>query len=226
MRSRLFDIVVAMRAANYQWNNLCSGFTHLGVRIVKGIFLLLGVAHTIIQVVGCASVPPEASALVGHPVPDGRLMLLSGEDRALKDSQGRNRAILFWATWCAHSRSVIAQFEDMAREYAHRGNTEFFAVNLDRNEDLELVRGRITAQELTTVTHVFSGNDVQDEAFLALKGGQVPYAVFIDGRAIVRHVGVGLVGLEDFLKTYLSVSRRDRIQAEAPELSELADLRP
>jgi thiol-disulfide isomerase/thioredoxin len=138
-------------------------------------------------------------------------MLLSGEDRALKDSQGRNRAILFWATWCPHSRSVIAQFEDLAREHAHRGDTEFFAVNLDRNEDLDVVRGRISAQDLTTVTHVFSGNDVQDEAFLALKGGQVPYSVFIDGRSIVRYVGVGVGGLEDFLGARFSSQTRAAI---------------
>jgi hypothetical protein len=72
---------------------------------------------------------------------------------------------------------VIAQFEDLARTYAPRGDTDFFAVNLDRNEDLHVVRGRINDQDLSTVVHVFSGNDVQDEAFLALKGDQVPYCI-------------------------------------------------
>jgi thiol-disulfide isomerase/thioredoxin len=153
----------------------------------------------LLQLAGCASLSPEAIALVGRPVPDGRLMLLSGEDLALKDRRGRNAAILFWTTWCPHSRSVIAQFEDLARSYAHRGDTDFFAVNLDRNEDLSLVRGRISAQDLTTVIHVFSGNDVQDEAFLALKGDQVPYSVLIDGNSIVSYVGIGVGGLEDYL---------------------------
>jgi thiol-disulfide isomerase/thioredoxin len=173
------------------------------------------------QLLGCASVSLEAAALVGHPVPDGRLMLLTGEDRALKDSRGRNKAILFWATWCTHSRSVIAQFEDIAREYAARGDTEFFAVNLDRNEHLDVVRGRISAQDLTTVTHVFSGNDVQDEAFLALKGDQVPYSVFIDARSIVRYVGVGVGGLAGFLETRLSERAQSGIQSETFEQSEL-----
>lgn len=149
---------------------------------------------------GCTSLSPEALSLVGRPVPDGRLMLLSGEDRALSEGQGRNRAILFWATWCSHSRSVISQFEDLARTYASRGDTEFFAVSIDRNEDLDALLGRIKVQDLTTVTHVFSGNDVQDEAFLALKGDHVPYSVFLDERSTVRYVGLGVGGLEEYLE--------------------------
>jgi thiol-disulfide isomerase/thioredoxin len=152
---------------------------------------------------GCAAVSPEAAHLLGRPAPDGRLMLLSGEDRALADTRGKNKVLLFWATWCAHSRSVISDFEDLARTYAHRGDTDFFAVSLDRNDDHKTLKSRIADQDLTTVIHVFSGNDVQDEAFLALKGDQVPYSVFIDSRGIVRFVGIGTGGLEDFLEKRL-----------------------
>jgi thiol-disulfide isomerase/thioredoxin len=154
----------------------------------------------LVSLSACSSVSPDALLLVGQPVPDGRLMLMRGDDIALKNTQGRHRAILFWATWCAHSRSVISQFEDLARTYASRGDTDFFAVNLDRNEDIAGVKERIEAQDLTTVTHVFSGNDVQDEAFLALKGDHVPYSVFVDRDAIVRYVGLGVGGLEDFFE--------------------------
>jgi len=149
---------------------------------------------------GCSSLSSHTLALVGKPVPDGRLMLLDGGDLALNDSRGRNRAILFWATWCAHSKSVISEFEDLARAYGDRDDTEFFAVSLDRNEDLDLVRSRIAAQDLTSVTHVFSGNDVQDEAFIALRGDHVPYSVFVDGGGTVRYMGLGVGGLEDFLE--------------------------
>jgi thiol-disulfide isomerase/thioredoxin len=126
-------------------------------------------------------------------------MLLSGDDVALKNSSGRKQAILFWATWCSHSRSVIASFEDLARTYVSRGDTDFYAVSLDKNQDLDLLKGRIQAQDLTTVTHVFSGNDVQDEAFLALRGHHVPYSVFIDERSIIRYAGLGISGLEELL---------------------------
>jgi hypothetical protein len=149
---------------------------------------------------GCSSVSRDAANLVGHRVPDARLMLLSGDDLALKEVHGRNRALLFWTTWCSHSRGVISGFEDLARTYAPRGDTDFFAVSLDRNEDLDAVKRRIQAQDLATVTHVFSGNDVQDEAFLALKGDHVPYAVFIDDQSIVRFVGLGIGALEEFFE--------------------------
>jgi thiol-disulfide isomerase/thioredoxin len=160
-------------------------------------FVMIGLLSSIIS---CSSLSDKNMDLVGRPVPDGRLMLLSGEDVALKNQAGRNQVILFWATWCSHSRSVIASFEDLARTYASRGDTDFYAVNLDKNQDLDLVKDRIKVQELTTVTHVFSGNDTQDEAYLALQGNHVPYAVFIDQRSIVRYVGLGVGGLEEFIE--------------------------
>ena len=178
------------------------------MRMLGGFLRVMCILAVQFGSVGCSSVSPASVALLGRPVPDGRLMLLSGEDVALKDSRGRNRAILFWATWCTHSSSVISQFEDLARTYAHRNDTDFFAVSLDRNQDLDLVKGRIATQDLTTVTHVFSGNDVQDEAFLALKGDHVPYSVFVDGGSTVRFVGLGVGGLEEFLEARFAEGSR------------------
>jgi thiol-disulfide isomerase/thioredoxin len=162
------------------------------------VVALIALANSL---VGCASVSESAASLVGKPVPEARLMLLSGEDVALR-GEGVDRAILFWATWCSHSKSTIAHFEDLAREYSPRGNVEFYAVSLDKNEDLEHLRWRIKTQELDTIVHVFSGNDVQDEAYLALKGDQLPYAVFVDSRGVVRFVGTGIGGLESYLEKH------------------------
>jgi thiol-disulfide isomerase/thioredoxin len=130
-------------------------------------------------------------------------MLLSGEDLSLRQGVQRSRALLFWATWCRYSRSAIAEFEDLARSYADSGRIDFIAVSLDSNQDLPTVRKRIGQQELSTVTHVFSGNDVQDEAFLALRGDQLPYAVFIDDSLVVRHVGIGTGGLESVIQEFV-----------------------
>lgn len=167
---------------------------------MKTSLAFVALVSVLFLMTGCAAVSPETAKLLGRSVPDGRLMLLSGEDRALGDMRGKNKVILFWATWCAHSRSVISDFEDLARTYAHRGDTDFFAVSLDRNDDLKALKARIAAQDLTTVIHVFSGNDVQDEAFLALRGDQVPYAVFVDTKGVIRFVGIGSGGLESFLE--------------------------
>jgi thiol-disulfide isomerase/thioredoxin len=175
------------------------------------LILMLGLFCSMIS---CSSISDKTTELVGQPVPDGRLMLLSGEDVALKNASGRKQVILFWATWCFHSKSVIASFEDLARTYISRGDMDFYAVNLDKNQDLDLVKARIKVQDLTTVTHVFSGNDTQDEAYLALQGDHVPYAVFIDERSIVRYVGLGVSGLEEFLARRFGIPKANHLQSE------------
>ena len=55
--------------------------------------------------------------------------------------------------------------------------------------------------------HVFSGNDTQDEAFLALKGSRVPYVIFVDAQGIVRYVDYSVSGLGDFLQERFRASR-------------------
>ena len=149
----------------------------------------------------------DTEQLVGAPVPDGRLMMLSGETRALRTANGVSKAILFWATWCSHSRGGIERFEDLARRYSWRGDLEFYAVSIDKYADESALLKRIESQELQTISHVFSGNDVQDESFLALRGDQIPYAVLIDGRGVVRHAGIGVGGLEELVEAKFSVRR-------------------
>lgn len=186
------------------------------VRLSFGaVLLLIFSMATTWALSGCSAVSGDAAGLVGRPVPEGRLMLLEGGDHvALAGKTGTNLAILFWATWCSHSRSTIADFEDLAREYAWRGDMEFYAVSLDKNDDLELLQGRIKSQELTTVKHVFSGNDVQDEAYLALKGTHVPYVVFVDARGIVRFVDIGVSGLGGFLQQRFATAHRGARQEQ------------
>jgi thiol-disulfide isomerase/thioredoxin len=162
----------------------------------------------VVSSIGCASVSEHSTSLVGKPVPEARLMLATGEQVALRSKSGTIVVLLFWATWCSHSRAIMADFEDLAREYAGRGDIEFFAISLDKNDDFELVEARIKAQDLSTMTHVFSGNDTQDESYLALKGDHVPYAVVIDARGVVRFVDIGISGLESFLAKKLSKPRQ------------------
>ena len=170
------------------------------MRIVN-IFLVFG----LLCVVGCSAVPQAAQELVGKQAPEARLMLFDGEHVALRAKTGTNVAILFWATWCAHSRGAIADFEALAQRFSRRRDLEFYAVSVDKNQDFEALKNRIESQKLHSLTHVFSGNDVQDEAFLGLKGTHIPYAVFIDSRGVVRFVGMGTSGLESFLESRFSL---------------------
>jgi len=163
----------------------------------EGFVLALVVGY----VVGCSPIPEVAQDLVGKQAPEARLMLIDGDQIALRSKVGTNVVILFWATWCSHSAGSIADFERLAEKYSRRGDVEFYAVSVDKNDDFEALRNRIQNQKLHSLTHVFSGNDVQDELFIGLRGTRIPYAVFIDSRGLVRFVGMGTGELESFLQT-------------------------
>ena len=153
----------------------------------------------LVAVTGCSRLPPGAEELIGQPVPEARLMLLSGDDVAIRPDDGKTKVILFWATWCRYSKSAIEDFEALAREYRNRRDVNFYAASLDRNEDLPVLESRIEEQDLHTVQHVFSGNDIQDEAFISVRGSTIPYAVVIGPDGRVKFLGVGVSGLESYL---------------------------
>jgi thiol-disulfide isomerase/thioredoxin len=143
--------------------------------------------------------PQAIYDLVNHPAPPARLTLLEGREIPLDALRGKHVGLIFWATWCGHSKSRIADFAELAEHYAIRKDVVFLAVSIDRAENLETLRSRIESQGLQKVNHVFSGNDVQDEAFLAFKGEAVPYVVVIDPRGRVRSVDSSTSSLEDYL---------------------------
>ncbi len=168
------------------------------VQIMRGIlpFVLL-----LSMLSGCASVSTNALELIGQPAPEARLMMLEGGDIAIRAKDGRTKVLLFWATWCPYSRGAIEDFEELAREYANRRDLSFYAVSVDNNQDIAELLGRISEQDLRVVQHVFSGNDIQDEVFLSLRGKTIPYAAVIDKSGFVRFLDIGVSGLDDYLAT-------------------------
>lgn len=151
----------------------------------------------------CAIVSPGTTELVGKPVPWSRLMLLDGSQVPLTPDAGDTHVVLFWATWCPRSRYVVEDYEQLARQFAGRSHLSFFAVSIDKNDDLETLKSRIELQGLHSMKHCFSGNDVQDEAFLHFKGHTIPFVVVIDARGVVRVVTPHVDEVEDFLSSEL-----------------------
>ncbi len=163
-------------------------------------FLLSGLTFILLlHVAACSTVSERTAGLVGRPAPDARLMKLDGSETTFSAEKGRFVAVLFWATWCKHSKGAIADFEDVARIYGRRADVSFFAVSVDRNEDFETLKSRIASLELKSLVHVFSGNDIQDEAYQKFYGDLVPMAVLIDPRGVVRYVGTDVSEIEDLL---------------------------
>lgn len=152
------------------------------------------------QLAGCWGMPARIQELVGQPAPESRLMALDGSELPLSAYRGKYVSLLFWATWCKHSRGAIEEFEDLARQFARRRDAAFLAVSVDRKEDFDILKQRIVSQDLRTMTHKFSGNDLFDEAYMSFRGEAVPYVVLIDRRGVVRHVGNSVGDLEDLLE--------------------------
>lgn len=149
--------------------------------------------------VGCSSVGDQLQKIVGTKAPESRLMFLDGSEVPLSAYQGKSVAILFWATWCKFSRSTIERYEGLARTYSQVRDLEFIAVSIDKNEDFKTLKDRIKEQDLRTLTHIFSGNDSLDDAFVNLNGKKIPYVVLIDANGVVRLVDTELGNLENFL---------------------------
>jgi thiol-disulfide isomerase/thioredoxin len=172
------------------------------VRSLKVLLQILFSVATLPSVFsGCSPVSPAAKSLVGNPAPNVRFTLLDGTPVPLDIAAGKTAAILFWTTWCGHSRGTIEDLEKLAKRYLGRKDIVFFAVSLDKFEDIEAVKARIQSQGLSDVTHAFSGNDIQDEAFLGFKGDSVPYVAVLDARGIVRSVGNSTSDLESYLES-------------------------
>lgn len=171
---------------------------------VSRTLLRVSLAAFLLCSTGCLSISSSAKELINQPVPEARLMMLSGEDVAIRPDDGKMKVLLFWATWCPYSKAAIEEFEALAREYSSRSDVVFYAVSIDRNEEISILESRIQEQDLRTVQHVFSGNDIQDEAFLSLRGTTIPYAVVIDREGTVRFLDIGVSGLDGYLSEALS----------------------
>jgi len=148
---------------------------------------------------GCWGLGDRIEALVGKPAPDAPLLLIDGPETSIAAERGRYIGIIFWATWCNYSKGAMDQVEQLAVKYRDREDIRFFAVSIDRYQDIELLKNRIVSQQLHTVRHVFSGSDVDDDAYQRFNGEAIPYVVLIDPRGVVRYVGSNVGGAEDIL---------------------------
>ena len=153
----------------------------------------------------CSSLPNAAKQMLNKPAPPARIFFLDGSEQSLKALEGRHAVFIFWATWCGHSKGAIERFEKLSRSYARRRDLEFFAVSVDRSEDLSTLKSRIASQQLRTVTHIFSGNDIQDELYSNFHGEVIPYYVVVDPRGVVRVVSTSLGDVESYLEQKLGV---------------------
>jgi thiol-disulfide isomerase/thioredoxin len=177
---------------------------------------------TIASLIGCSPLGSKAQEMIGTQAPESRLMFFDGSEVPLSSYQGKNVAVLFWATWCTFSREVIERYESLARQYSQTRDIEFIAVSIDKNEDFGTLKDRVKEQDLKTMTHIFSGNDALDDAFVNLNGKHIPYVVFIDTTGTIRLVDTDITSLEEYLLLRFGTGRGARVAV--PRYSETASL--
>ncbi len=127
----------------------------------------------LLSCLGCSTSTP--SSRVGTSAPYTRVLLVNGEHLPLPLYDNRRVALMFWASWCPRSRSLIGEFEEAARDHASSKDLWFLAVSVDRASDEQAYLRFLKEQNLTTVSHAFSGNAELDEAYLSYGLRTIPY---------------------------------------------------
>jgi len=149
---------------------------------------VLGVMSAALLMTACA-LGSRSYEWGGKPAPYTKFTMLDGSSVALDELRGKNVVVIFWATTCGYARRVMERLNRYLQAHGREKNLEIIAVSVDKAEKLDDVRDRIRFDELYSMRHAFSGNDVQDEAYMAFDVGSLPAVFVISPRGIVLASG-------------------------------------
>lgn len=133
----------------------------------------------------CSCSSSTKASLIGKPAPATRIQMLSGEFLPLEEFRGKTLVLTFWATWCSHSSQVLSEIGELAQRYANRPDIVFLTVSVDKAQDLEKVRTRLSDPALATTKNAFSGNAEYDEAFMSFRCNDLPHIFVINPIGII-----------------------------------------
>lgn len=157
--------------------------------ISKYIFVLFA-----LLIVGCSAgrVAPELNP--GEKAPFARFTLMTGEPVTLEQLRGKPVVVIFWASTCTFSPKVVERLNRIAGKIGTQRAT-FIAASLDKAETFDEIKEMIRFRDMNNFIHAMSGNAEYDEAYLALRGSELPYIVIIgaDGEVVSTGTGVGPV---------------------------------
>lgn len=144
----------------------------------KKIFLFLNIL-VLTNLCGCSFGKTELSGLLNQPAPDTRFTMFDGTYRSIDDFKGKRIVMVFWASWCAHSRPTVKALNKIAEKYKD-SDTVFLTVSVDEFENFLQLEERINALKLDNMLHVFSGNGLDDETYIRFNGKDLPHVFVID----------------------------------------------
>lgn len=159
----------------------------------------LTIAYLALCITACAG-STNFGDFVGKETPFARFAMLDGGYESTETLRGKTVILIFWATTCTASRSVVERINEIAVKNSKRKDVVFLAISIDKADDVEKLNERIKFGKLTGLKHVFSGNDVYDEAFMAFQLDSLPAVFVIDRSGKIRAGGRSASLAEDYLK--------------------------
>jgi len=139
------------------------------------------------------------SLTVGQRTPYARFTLLNGEPVTLGDLRGKPVAVIFWASTCTHSPKTVERLNRMVAKIG-KDKATFLAASLDKTEAIAEVKEMIRLRDMDNLTHAISGNAEYDEAYLALKGSELPYVLLIAADGVLVYAGGSLGAVEEYFE--------------------------
>lgn len=143
---------------------------------------------------------PELQQWYGQDAPDFTLTDIQGKEHRLSDYKGRNVMIVFWATWCPPCKREIPHLALLEK----RADPEYLKILAVTNEDAQLVREFVTAQNIDYTVLISDGK--MPELYQRVPAGGIPAAAFIDPQGKVKFITVGLLGLDE-IKAILAAEK-------------------
>ncbi|MBN8548653.1 MAG: TlpA family protein disulfide reductase [Deltaproteobacteria bacterium] len=152
----------------------------MNLSFVRKCFLALSLT----ALCSCSS-SSTSSSLIGKPAPATRITMMSGEALPLDEFRGKTVVLTFWATWCSHSSQTLGEIGELSQRYANRPDIVFLTVSVDKADDIEKVRTRLTDSRLAGTRNAFSGNAEYDEAFMSFRCNDLPRIFIINPLGII-----------------------------------------
>lgn len=109
-----------------------------------------------------------------------RLTRFDGSPTNLEAYRGKKLMVVFWAQHCLRSRWLVKEISEKTKSGEIPAEVPIIAVNVDKFVNFEKVKKFLEDIDTNRIEVMFSGNDIDDEAYVACEGKAIPLTVMFD----------------------------------------------
>jgi peroxiredoxin len=160
---------------------------HAGFRGCRGV---LGAAASVLALAACGGGAAHGPQ-VGAPLPDYRVVSLSGDSVSVAQMRGKVLLLNLWATWCVPCRRETPYLESVFRSHRARG-LEVLGVSLDTGDPREVAD---FAKELG-VTYTIA-RDPEMKGMDLYQPLGLPASFLVDRQGVLRWMRYGPIAEND-----------------------------